>query len=424
MLFCMQWLYNVSIHAYTLFIRIAALFHPKAKLWWNGRRGWASDLAAWKATAGPKPVLWMHCASLGEFEQGRPVLEAIRKQHPDYSLVLTFFSPSGFEPRRHYNGADKVSYLPADTPANARHFLDIVRPEAVIFVKYEYWANYFLACQQRRIPLFVASAILRPDQRFFGVFKVFWKKILACVSWYFVQNDETLHLLESCGFHNATVCGDTRYDRVVQIAGGAQKMPEIERFLKDRFCIVVGSSWPEEEQMLADYWSALSEEVRAKLCLILVPHEIHESHVRGMVQLFPKAILYTEWEKSNHSSSDGVMIVNTMGWLSTIYQYAHVALVGGGFGKGIHNILEAAVWGRPVLFGPNYYKFIEAGSLLDDKGAFVVRDEEQLYVQLEALRTDKRLLESCSLNAERHVRRKAGATPRIIRHLEENAILK
>lgn len=420
----MHFLYNLSIRLYSFIIRLVAPFHSKAALWIRGRRHVFEELQQWKNSLADRPVVWIHCASLGEFEQGRPVIEAIRARFPRHAILLSFFSPSGFEQRKNYPGADKIIYLPSDTVWHARKFVHIVEPSMALIVKYEYWANYFFECKRAGVPIFMISAILRPEQRFFGVLHRFWGNVLHCVDTFFVQNEDTLQLLKQHGFTNAVKCGDTRYDRVMQIAQQSVAMPELAMFVHNRFCIVGGSTWTEEENLLASYLGELSDEVKKKVCVIIVPHEIHDAHIQQILRLFPDAVLWSEWLESGRTLEGTVMVVNTMGMLSRIYSQGDVALIGGGFGKGIHNTLEAAVWGLPVLFGPNYYKFAEAIGLLDDHGAFVVLDEEQCYKELEAMRTQKGLLESCGINASRHVRRNAGATPKIISYLETNGFLR
>jgi 3-deoxy-D-manno-octulosonic-acid transferase len=353
-------------------MRIASMFSGKAKLWVDGRKHWRTRLAEWRQK-NDDSVYWFHCASLGEFEQGRPLIEAIRKERQGIKIVLTFFSPSGFEMRKHYDGADLIMYLPLDTPGNADFFLKRLKPDKVFFVKYEYWANYFFACSKYKIPLYIVSCILRPDQRFFGTFKKFWQAVLRCVTVFFVQNDETEKLLRKNQFQNIILTGDTRYDRVSAISKNAANIQLIAEFVEGQVCIVGGSTWEPDEEILHQLWQRMKGELK----LILVPHELTSQHIANLQKKWPDAAL---WSRLNGSISDEttVLILDTMGMLSTVYRYASLAYVGGGFGAGIHNTLEAAVWGIPVVFGPKFQKFQEAKELLQVKAAVTATNSGEL----------------------------------------------
>ena len=408
----MHFLYQLSISLFSLGVRIASLFNEKAKLWVQGRRNTFEQLEQWRKKSAGK-VVWVHCSSLGEFEQARPVIEAIKKHDPATLVLLTFFSPSGYEVRKNFEGADHVCYLPLDTKANAQKFLDIVRPTSAVIIKYEYWANYFLACRKAHIPLFIVSGILRPDQRFFGVFAPFWKTVLDSVTHFFVQNKTTEDLLRARGYNNVTLAGDTRFDRVVQIAAVAREIPEIEKFRGNSFCIVAGSSWPQEEEMLEKFASTHPE-----VKMIIVPHEIGQAHIKQLRSRFPSALLWSEHEDKDLSEGRTI-IIDTIGMLSSIYRYADLVVICGGFGKGIHNILEAAVWGVPVLFGPNHEKFEEARQLIALGGAFVIRDNADMERQVNHFLQDSADREKSGIISARYVRSATGATERVMQALSK-----
>ncbi len=411
----MRFLYNISIHAYAWAIRIASVWNAKARLWVNGRKNVIEDIAAWRKNNEGK-LYWFHCASLGEFEQGRPLLEEIRKQQPAVKLLLTFFSPSGYEVRKNYSGADYICYLPADTPINAKQFIAAVKPTAVFFVKYEYWANYFFELKENVIPLYIVSAILRPEQRFFGVMKSFWKGVLQCVTHYFVQNETTLRLLKKNGFTNATLSGDTRFDRVASIQQNSKEIPELEVFSNNSFCIVGGSAWPEDEDLLIRYFNEHSSSSQ-QLKLILVPHETDERHIAALQKKLPQALRWSEREGQQMHDARCI-IIDTIGLLSSIYRYADAVMIGGGFGKGIHNTLEAAAWSKPIFFGPNYHKFEEAKGLIDCVAAQSVTDYAQLKTWMDSILKDEMMRMKMGEAAGEFVLGNVGATERILKRLQ------
>ncbi len=411
----MHILYNIGIRLYIIVIGIAAVFNKKARLWKNGRKGLLKKLKSWRTPHSNDKVVWVHCASLGEFEQARPIIENIKKEYPEKKIIVTFFSPSGYEIRKNYNSADYVCYLPADTPSNAREFIRTIRPEIAIVVKYEYWANYFFECTRQGVPLFIVSAILRKDQRFFGIFSGFWKKVLACVTHFFVQNEETQSLLRDIGLDNTTLTGDTRFDRVIDIANQAKSYQEISNFRSTGFCVVAGSSWPAEENML-EIWFEKKRSTDIKL--ILVPHEISDVHISGLQRRFPDAIKWSEGNNVNFAQHN-VLIVDTIGLLSSIYQYGDVAIIGGGFGKGIHNILEAAVWKIPVLFGPKYEKFQEAKDLIRIGGALSFKNRDELEHHLNDVKLNPELAKSRGNKAGEYVKQSKGATATVTLYLKQ-----
>lgn len=374
--------YTTGIHIYGLIVRIAALFNAKARLWVKGRQGLFESLEA--ALANPslnrrqKKLAWFHCASLGEFEQGRPLLEAFKKEHPEYLILLTFFSPSGYENRKSYNKADIVCYLPLDTRKNARRFLQLVQPEIVFFVKYEFWFNLLTVLQKQRIPHFLVSAIFRADQHFFRWYGDASRSILKSYTHIFVQNDESLELLEFVGIQNASKSGDTRFDRVIEIAAQKKEFPALDQFISGSPILVAGSTWPADEELL----TRLMKEHSGKFKMIIAPHEIHE---QGIQQLSSKAgpgCVRLSQFTAEQSNDTNLIIVDSIGLLSQLYRLANYAYIGGGFGAGIHNTLEAAVYGVPVFFGPNYGKFQEAIGLISTGGAFPVHDFESFETKI------------------------------------------
>lgn len=407
----MHFLYNISIYLYSALMQMASLFHPKAKQWISGRKKWHKILTQWK-DKNKESVFWFHCASVGEFEQGRPLIEALREKNQKRKIVITFFSPSGYEMRKNYTGADLVMYLPSDSPSNARAFLDTLKPEKAFFVKYEYWANYFFGCKQRNIPLYLVSAILRPEQRFFGYFKSFWRKVLACVHTFFVQNEETAALLQSIGMRNFVLSGDTRYDRVKAIAETGKSFQQLESFTEGIVTIVGGSTWPADEEVL----KMVHEKVSGKIKLIVVPHELTEGHISHILQKWPKAQRWTKLRENEIPSSD-ILILDTMGMLSSVYRYAGIAMIGGGFGAGIHNTLEAAVWGIPVAFGPKYEKFNEARELIRCEAAVSGESATEMAEKIIELAQNKALREKMGRAAGELTAKNTGATALILKHL-------
>jgi len=414
----LYFIYNITIALYSFGLRVASLFHPKAKLWVNGRKNLLDELEQWRSK-NQGDLIWIHCASLGEFEQGRPIIESIKKKNTHLKIVLTFFSPSGYEVRKNYEYADYVCYLPSDTPNNAKRFLAMLQPKAALIVKYEYWANYFFQCKKQGVPLFIVSGILRKEQRFFGAFSSFWKKVLNCVTHFFVQNEETQSLLLSIGIANITIAGDSRFDRVIEIANHAKPLEEIALFKGNSFSVIAGSSWPQEEEILHSWFeSKKAEHVK----LIIVPHEISDGHISSIEKLFTASVKWSE-RKTRDLSSFNVLIIDTIGLLTSIYRYADIAVIGGGFGKGIHNTLEAAVWGTPVLFGPNFQKFEEAKQLITNGGAFAASNSQELENNLNKLFTNETLRKESGDKAKVFCLSQAGATEKVLKHLDDHQLI-
>ena len=368
------------MNLYFWILRLVALFgHRKAKRLVNGQGRAIAELEAWRATTAGSPVLWIHVSSVGEFEQARPIIERLRQELPFRKILLTFFSPSGYELRKNYNLVDKVLYLPFATSRNAKKWLNILAPEMAVFVKYEFWPAYLKTLKKRHIPTYLVSAIFRPKQLFFMPWGKGYLKLLCAFKHIFVQDKASEILLRKHGVEWVSVAGDTRFDRVLEVQNSAKELPILEHFVgESQHVIVAGSTWPEEEQMLAQYM-AEHEDVR----LVLAPHEIHEDHLHHIFQFFEgRYVRYTEATPINVQKCR-VLVVDTIGLLSSIYRYGQVAYIGGGFGAGIHNTLEAAVYGIPVVFGPKWQKFREARGLLDAGAAFSVNNYNQFSAALD-----------------------------------------
>lgn len=392
----MRGLYTLAIRAYTVAVKVAALFgNPKAKQWVEGRRQRpepGNDQSPW---------VWFHAASLGEFEQGRPVIEALKKEHPDIKVSLTFFSPSGYEIRKNYPLADEVLYLPVDTLKNARQWVERHHFVAAFFIKYEFWFNYMTVLDEKHIPLYYISLILKPDQYFFKWYGGWFRKQLKHVSHFFVQDDTTMELLKGIGFDNVTRCGDTRFDRVAAIAKQAKTFPEIEAFIHGRQCIIAGSSWPPDEKLLIPYIERLPE----NYCMIIAPHDISEKHIRQIR------------ESLTSINPNKVYLIDTVGILSQLYQYARFVYIGGGFGVNIHNIQEPVTFGCPVVFGPKYKSFKEAVDLVSLGGAFSINGQEELNKTFDRLINDEAHYQQASEICKKYLKSQLGATDAILKEI-------
>ncbi len=376
----MKSLYNIAIWFYALAVRIVAMFNPKVRLMWQGEREAYAKIES--GLADGDRVVWVHAASLGEFEQGRPLIEKLKRENPEYKILLTFFSPSGYEVRKNYAGADVIAYLPLDTPRNARRFVELVKPEKVVFVKYEFWLNYLAELRFRGIETFIISAIFRSNQVFFKWYGGIFREGLKAFKMLFVQNEESKELLKGIGVENVMVAGDTRFDRVADIAAAAKRLEVVEEFVNAQLpVLVVGSSWGPDEDLLARYIN----EQAGRMKMIIAPHEVREERISELTEkLTCKYALYTDIQKEITDGSQlstlnslDVLVVNTIGVLSSVYQYGQVAYIGGGFGVGIHNTLEAAAWGMPVVFGPNYHKFQEAKELIECGAGQSIKNYEE-----------------------------------------------
>ena len=410
----MRILYDFAILCYTCGIRIAAIFgNQKARKWLDGRRNQEEKIKD-KLRLAPDNRIWFHCASLGEFEQGRPLLDKIKSNDPSTFIILTFYSPSGYEIRKNYPGADLVCYLPADSKKNAARFIELLRPSVTIFVKYELWLHFFEELLVRNRPVYVVSAVFRPGQFFFKWYGAFLKKILKQVNGIFVQDRQSFNLLEKHKFENVFQAGDTRFDRVRLIASQKQNLKRIETFAGDKKILVAGSTWPDDESMILN--TLLSEKMHS-FRLIIAPHEVHGERIHALIAKIhqknanAKVVQYSSEENAGNAD---VLIMDTIGILSMVYSYGTIAWIGGGFGRGIHNILEAAAFGLPVLFGPNYQKFREAVDLIQLGGAFSISTPEEAAHLLKTLVEDENRLKESSIAASTYVNSQAGATEKIL----------
>ncbi|MCP9753788.1 3-deoxy-D-manno-octulosonic acid transferase [Lacihabitans sp. CCS-44] len=404
--------YNLFIFLVDKLSYFVQFFGPKAKLFVEGQREIPSvlaDIKTWREQNPDKEIIWFHCASLGEFEQGRPVLEAFKSQNPEFGILLTFFSPSGYEIRKNYPLADFICYLPIDTKSKAKHFVQMVNPKIAVFVKYEFWPNIIKALHSNGTKLIGISVILRESQSFFKTWGGYFREILFSFEHLFVQNKTTADLLASIDYQDYTVAGDTRFDRVLDNLAKIQPIEGIADFVKDIQVFVVGSAWPEDMQVLIPF--ALSH---PQLKFIIAPHELHETQINTWAKEL-NAIKYSDF-KDKILPEAQVLIIDSIGLLSSLYQYAYFAFVGGSFGKGLHNILEAAVFGVPIFFGDKrYHKFEEAKGLIDCKVAFPVKDMEAFKEIFEGL--DSERLKSIKSASEDFVKSQSGATETIIKFL-------
>lgn len=409
--------YNTGIRLYKTVVGLAARFggNRKADLWLEGRKNIWPGLAA--AMEGDKPVVWVHAASLGEFEQGRPVLEGIREQYPGYRILLTFFSPSGYEVRKDYPGADHVCYLPLDTPESAKRFLDLAKPRLAIFIKYEFWYHFLTGLKARKIPVLLISGIFRHSQAFFKPYGGLFRRLLQGMDHLFVQDENSLTLLHNIGIKAVTMAGDTRFDRVWALRQNPQKFPNVRRFLHTNDVVVAGSTWEEDERLLAAWWYDGGRQNRQ---LILAPHEISEAHLKQIEALFPDAVRYSV---CGQSTKDSVLLIDNVGMLSALYNYGRVAYVGGGFRKaGIHNLLEPAAYGKPVIIGPVYHQFQEAKMLVQLKGALVVDNVVELSRNIAALKDEYYYRQTEEINT-RFVEEHQGATQKVMDYIQEKRFL-
>lgn len=401
----MRQLYTLAVKTYHLAVATAAFFgNKKAKQWIEGRRTFPST------TPDNDRWVWIHVSSLGEFEQGRPVIEAIKKQHPKTKILLSFFSPSGYEIRKGYPLADEVLYLPDDTMTNAKKWVGRHNFVAAIFVKYDFWFNYIKCLSDNNIPLYYISVTLSPKHFFFKRYGKWFAKQLKSVRHFYVQDNDTAALLKSIGIDNSTVCGDTRFDRVADIAKQAKRFEDIERFIDGRKCIVAGSTWPPDEELLANWLNQMPSDH----CLIMAPHDISESHIRQIERLFKDAVFYT-----NIHNQSNVLVINTIGILSQLYQYATFAYVGGAFGSGLHNIQEAVTFGCPVVFGPKYGNFVEAVDLVKQGGAFSVSNQNDFNNAFGQLISNDEERKNASAICHDYVQSKLGATQVIMNDLDD-----
>ena len=408
----MNFLYNIAMAATGWGMHLASPWHHKAKLTVQGQ---ARTIPYLKETLDPDGgYIWIHAASLGEFEQGRTLIEKMREEQPDAKILLSFYSPSGYEVRKSYDKVDAVCYMPVDTPRRVKEFLDVVKPKMAIFVKYEFWGNFLEQLKQRNVPTYIISSIFRPNQLFFKPWGGMFRKMLGCFSYLYVQDDESRELLHGIGVDNVTVCGDTRLDRVLQIKAQAKEFPEIAAMTSgDKLTLVMGSSWQPDEDIIIPYFNSHPE-----MKLIIAPHEFDESRLDAMMARIKRPVArYTKLDQVDDPSQLDCMIIDCFGILSSLYRYGDVAYVGGGFGSGIHNVPEAAVYGIPVIFGPRHEKFREALELKQCGGAFAIDDAQQCHAVLDRLLSDNHALQQAGSAASNYINTHTGATNRIYQEL-------
>ena len=408
-------MYSLAIHFYAFIIALISPFHKKARIMRLGQ--WKTNSILREKIDRNAKYIWFHASSLGEFEQGRPMMEKIKAEHPEYKILLTFFSPSGYEVRKNYNGADVICYLPFDTPYRVKKFLNLANPSIAVFIKYEFWGNYLQELKHRNIPVYIISSIFRRDQLFFQWFGYPYRKMLYCFTHLFVQDDRSAALLKEFGITNVTVTGDTRFDRVLDVRNQARELSPVEHFVceggkEKRLTLVAGSSWPQDEEILIPYFNEHPE-----MKLIIAPHEIHREHLMYIESLLkrPSVRLSDVFHDQSLAEGKDCLIVDSFGLLSSIYRYGTIAYIGGGFGAGIHNTLEAAVYGIPVLFGPKYHKFKEAKDLIKVGGGFSVSDKQSFCEKMDELLTYHEVLEAAGESAGQFVNGNAGATDKRLR---------
>ena len=429
--------YHVFLWLYKTGIRLIAPWNRKARAWKEGRKGLFARMSAeLGAGGGNGPIIWMHCSSLGEFEQGRPVLEGLRREAPGCRIILSFFSPSGYEAKKDYPGADHIFYLPLDSRQHARRFIDLVKPTLVLWVKYDYWYYFLVELKRRNIPLLLISGVFRADQPFFRWYGRLHRYMLECFTYLFVQTESSAKLLSTLGLsENVRVSGDTRFDRVIEIAQGGEPLPAIGQFCGDQAAVIVaGSTWEEDEEEL-DHYANTHPEIR----MLIAPHEIDEERLREVEKLFRYSIRYSQWER-NLSTNAGavriggaepagwpqpnVLIIDNIGMLSRLYKYATIAYVGGGFGDdGVHNVLEAAVYGKPVVYGPVIEKYAEAVELTDCGGGIVIDSALEAESVFNRLLNDPEECRETGEASRNYVYSKKGATEGIIGYITMKKLL-
>lgn len=399
-------MYNIVIYIYLIGVAIASCFNKKVKKMWAGER---QALKVLREKVDPNArYIWFHAASLGEFEQGRPLMEYLRKTHPEYKILLTFFSPSGYEVRKNYEGADIICYLPLDTIRNARRFLRAIKPVMAFFIKYEFWYNYLHILQHRGVPTYSVSSIFRPDQIFFQWYGKGYGRVLKCFTHFFVQNIESKNLLAKLDIHDVEVVGDTRFDRVLQIKEASKQLPIVEKFTENTSKVfIAGSSWLPDEEVFLKYFN-----LHKDWKLIVAPHVIHLAQIFELLK-GRRVVRYTEATEENVKDAE-VLIIDCFGLLSSIYHYGTISYVGGGFGVGIHNVLEAAVWDIPVIFGPNNKRFQEAQGLIMAGGGFEINDYQSFRDLMMRFETDEMFLQTSKKHAGEFVKGRAGATKKIM----------
>ena len=409
---------------YSISIRIASIWNPKAKRWLEGRRNNIDEIASQMKNVNAE-IVWFHCASMGEFEQGIPLMEELKKTNSQIKIVLTFFSPSGYDSVKEFKAADYKFYLPMDSYFAAKKFIDQVNPKLVIWIKYEFWYYYLAELKKRKIPVLLVSGVFRKSQPFFKWYGKVWRNMLDCFTFIFVQNQESKKLLETIGVApNVTIAGDTRFDRVIEVANLQFEFPIIEVFCKNHNTIVAGSTWEDDEIILASY----TDETNHREKLILVPHELDHAHLNSVSKIFKKSIFYSEVQNKpgliNNLDDYNTLIIDTVGMLSRLYSYGYVNYVGGGFtADGIHNVLEAAVWSKPIIFGENYVKYSEAVDLVECLAAESISNTNELMEIMNILSKDNTSYQEAAIAGSNYVRANVGATKKITDYIYVNRLL-
>jgi 3-deoxy-D-manno-octulosonic-acid transferase len=407
-------LYNIFIYLYTGIIRISSIWNKKAELWVKGRKDWHENLTG-KINKEDK-IIWVHCSSAGELEQGKPIIEKLKAGYPDHKILITVFSPSGYGPAFKFQHADIVAYLPVDTRTNADAFIKLVNPKMGIFIKYEFWYHHLASAAFHHIPLLLVSAVFRKEQIFFKKYGGFYRQMLFFFRQILVQDNSSLELLRGIGIDHCSLSGDTRFDRVIEIANDFKDVPVIRQFAGNNKIIVAGSTWYEDEKALANL--DLSNNSK----LVIAPHDINEKRIHQIEELFANSCRYSKW--NSESVNKKVLIIDNFGMLSKLYHYATVAYVGGGFTRdGIHNILEAAVYNKPVVFGPNYSKYREAKEMIFVKGAFSFKNNEELKAIMNRLLNDNIINKEAAISAGDYVNNNTGATNKIMEYVQANRLL-
>ncbi len=409
-------IYHLGNFFYTAAIKLASLWNTKAKKWVSGRKEGASKLKAFATNDSPNTTIWVHCASLGEFEQGRPLIEKIKLQQPNAKIVITFFSPSGYEVQKNYIGADLILYLPVHTKQNAINFINAIRPDLVIWVKYDYWSHYLLYLKEKNIATLLVSAKFRNNQPFFKWYGSYWEKLLSCFTQIFVQDEDSIKLLQQIHIEQSTLVGDTRFDRVLAIAEQQHEISIAQTFCGNHHTIVAGSTWEEDEEELCHFANN-----NLQLKFIIAPHQIEEDRLKDIEKLFKHSIRFSNYQP-NHTAN--VLIIDNIGMLSNLYKYGTICYVGGGFGgDGVHNILEAAVYGKPILFGPEYEKYNEATDLVALEGAFEIENAIELEEIITELLTDTEFYKNTCAISKKYVNDHAGGSQKIMDYVTANLLL-
>jgi 3-deoxy-D-manno-octulosonic-acid transferase len=410
-------LYNSFLKTYKTGILITALWSKKSRLWLHGRKNWNENLKLLIKDIDRN--IWIHCSSLGEFEQALPVITQLKKNFPTYKIIVSFFSPSGYEIQKSNPLIDIVCYLPLDSKKNASNFIDIINPQIILFIKYEFWFYYLSEAKNRNIPILLVSGIFRNNQPFFKWYGNFYKEILKCFTYFFIQDKNSSDLLKSIGFNNHEINGDTRFERVIEIANSAKQIYWAKDFTENKFCLVAGSTWVSDDVMLSKF---LSNHVNIKC--IVAPHNVNEKNIQSCLNLYSNSILLSEI-KNKDVSSFQTIIINQIGLLSSLYQYANICFIGGGFDKsnGVHNTIEAAVYSKPILFGPYYSKYKEAVDLVKENAAISVKSYNDFEKELKNLISNTVLQKEMGNNAGKYVTENKGATQKIILYIQENLLL-